>query len=127
MYRYRVSFIDNSSVDISCLISSNIHLNVNGSVILAIKFTKFLRGNKSSKARRNDVRMTTQYGRMIRSIRGTDTRIRNTVRYTIQEQLTMVDYVSQRPLEPDISLDLNRKVNLVPNQRAFKHDEPHDV
>ena len=71
--------------------------------------------------------MTAQCGRIIRSIRGTDARIRNTNSYTIQEQLTKVNYLRQRPLEPDISLDLNRKLNLVPNHRAFKHEEPHDV
>ena len=44
-----MSFIDNSALDSTCLNGSNIHLNAKGSAILATKFIKFLRGNKSLK------------------------------------------------------------------------------
>ena len=44
-----MSFIDNYTLDSTCLNGSNIHLNAKGSTILATKFNTFWRGNKSSK------------------------------------------------------------------------------
>ena len=44
-----MSFVDNYTVDSTCLNGSNIHLNAKGLAILATKFITFLRGNKSSK------------------------------------------------------------------------------
>ena len=43
-----MSFIDNLSIDNSCLNGSGIHLSAKGTAILATKFIKFLRGDKHS-------------------------------------------------------------------------------
>ena len=46
-----MSFIDNFSIDNTCLNSSNIHLNAKVTAFLATKFIKFLRGNQHSLTR----------------------------------------------------------------------------
>ena len=43
-----MSFIDNLSIDSSCLNGSGIHLSAKGTAILATKFIKFLRGDEHS-------------------------------------------------------------------------------
>ena len=43
-----MSFIDNLSIDSSCLNGSGIHLSAKGTAILATKFIKFLRGDEQS-------------------------------------------------------------------------------
>ena len=45
-----MSFIDNLSIDSSCLNGSGIHLSAKGTAILATKFIKFLRGDEHSKS-----------------------------------------------------------------------------
>ena len=67
-----MSFIDNYTLDSTCLNGSNIHLNAKGSAILATKFITFLRGNKSSKTSHyhEDFPLTTlhQLGNLLRTI-----------------------------------------------------------
>ena len=67
-----MSFIDNYTLDSTCLNGSNIHLNAKGSAILATKFITFLRGNKSSKTSHyhEDFSLTTlhQLGNLLRTI-----------------------------------------------------------
>ena len=65
-------FIDNYTLDSTCLNGSNIHLNAKGSAILATKFITFLRGDKSSKTSHyhEDFSLTTlhQLGNLLRTI-----------------------------------------------------------
>ena len=67
-----MSFIDNYTLDSTCLNGSNIHLNAKGSAILATKFITFLGGNKSSKTSHyhEDFPLTTlhQLGNLLRTI-----------------------------------------------------------
>ena len=43
-----VSFIDNTTIDDTCLNGSKLHLNAKGSAILAVHFIKFLKGGSAS-------------------------------------------------------------------------------
>ena len=46
--KLNASFIDNSTIDHSCLNGSKLHLNAKGSAILAVHLIKFLKGGKAS-------------------------------------------------------------------------------
>ena len=67
-----MSFIDNFSIDNTCLNSSNIHLNAKATAFLATKFIKFLRGNQHSmsSSRNEDFHISTlhQLGNLLRMI-----------------------------------------------------------
>ena len=43
-----ISFIDNSTIDDTCLNGSKLHLNAKGSAILAVHFINFLKGGSAS-------------------------------------------------------------------------------
>ena len=44
--KYNISFIDNSSIDSTCLNGGKLHLNPKGSAFLASHFIRFLRGDQ---------------------------------------------------------------------------------
>ena len=46
--KLNISFIDNSTIDDTCLNKSRLHLNEKGSAILAVHFITFLRGDRAS-------------------------------------------------------------------------------
>ncbi|CAB4019641.1 Hypothetical predicted protein [Paramuricea clavata] len=73
--KHDVMFIDNSSIDHTCLNGSNIHLNGKGSAVLASHFITFLRGNQprvvqDTTRSEKDFRMATinQIGDMLKAI-----------------------------------------------------------
>ena len=46
--KLNIAFIDNSTIDDTCLNKSRLHLNEKGSAILAVHFITFLRGDRAS-------------------------------------------------------------------------------
>ena len=51
--KLNISFIDNSTMDDTCLNKSKLHLSAKGSAILAVHFITFLRGDRASLTPRN--------------------------------------------------------------------------
>ncbi|CAB4005993.1 Hypothetical predicted protein [Paramuricea clavata] len=73
--KHDVMFIDNSSIDHTCLNGRNLHLNGKGSAVLASHFITFLRGNQprvvqDTTRSEKDFRMATinQIGDMLKAI-----------------------------------------------------------
>jgi hypothetical protein len=71
--KHNVAFINNSSIDNTCLNGSNLHLNSKDSAFLATHFIKFLRGEQHSRSRNRsgeDFRTSTinQVGDLLKAI-----------------------------------------------------------
>ena len=80
--KLNISFIDNSTIDDTCLNKSRLHLNAKGSAILAVHFITFLRGDRASltprKQRHEDFQQSAiqKLGELLKMIATPDKNIR---------------------------------------------------